>query len=80
MVDFGLKDAGMGIFLALCASSIFVLAAWFGYKKMSQDRQEIIARLAKSVMLEKAVEHTDTKFKTTVDAIQNSMVVRINSG
>lgn len=80
MVDFGLKDAGMGIFLALCTSSIFFLAAWFGYKKMTQDRHEIIARLAKSVALEKAVEYTDTKFKTTVDAIQNSMVVRNDGG
>jgi hypothetical protein len=47
MMDFGLQDLGMGLFLVMTNISIFGLCIWLGYVRFERDRKKFKLRRGK---------------------------------
>jgi hypothetical protein len=74
MVDFGLKEVGMGIFLVLANSFILALAFWLGLRRYRRDRRLQLENLNRANRIEKASNFDASKFGTTFNAISVSSV------
>mmetsp|Transcript_10257 Transcript_10257/g.13387 ORF Transcript_10257/g.13387 Transcript_10257/m.13387 type:complete len:593 (+) Transcript_10257:165-1943(+) len=74
MMDFGLKDLGMGLFLVMTNITIFGLCVWLGYVRYLRDRRKVKRRRGKADQIEEADEFTEEKFQTTFDFIARSSV------
>jgi hypothetical protein len=74
MMDFGLKDLGMGIFLLSTNILIFGLCMWLGYVRYHRDRKKFILRRGKADQIEQAGLFTQEKFKTTFEFITRASV------
>jgi hypothetical protein len=74
MVDFGLQDLGMGLFL--CATNVVVLACalWLGWVRYRKDKLRSARVFAKAKKVEWACTFTADKFRTTFEAINQSSV------
>jgi len=74
MIDFGLKDLGMGIFLAIAVSSILGMALKLGNDLLKEKRAKLAEKLRKASAMEWACEFSGNKFKTTCDSISQAAV------
>jgi hypothetical protein len=74
MIDFGLKDLGMGIFLVLVNVSIFLLSVYLGWMRFKRELRLRELMVAKANTIEQAGWFTDDKFKTTFEAISHNSV------
>jgi hypothetical protein len=74
MVDFGLKDTGMGIFLVLVNIAILGAALGFGYLRFHRKRLKEAQAQESSRRIEPADNFTATKFETTFNALVQSYV------
>ena len=74
MIDFGLKDLGMGIFLVLVNLSICFLSLWLGWERLQRYRDSEELLQAKANLIENAAGFTQDKFSTTFEAISQTSV------
>ena len=75
VVDFGLKDAGLGLFLVAVNLSVVGLALGLGAQRLRRERAAEAAQLARANRrLEDATGFSATKFATTFRAVSNSAV------
>ena len=74
MIDFGLGDLGMGIFLCIISFTIMSLVIQLGGKKLRADRKEKADQARKASHIEDATGFSEDKFKTTFDTILFSAV------
>jgi hypothetical protein len=74
MIDFGLKDLGMGIFLMATSASILGLALFLGASKLKKEREEKAKKHKKAIHVEWAVGFTASKFATTFESIHHGVV------
>jgi hypothetical protein len=78
MVDFGLQDTGMGIFLVVTNVAIFGLTAFLGWSRYRVDQAKAALKKSKAQRLEDGSSFTAEKFKTTFDAVvQTSVSARV---
>jgi hypothetical protein len=61
MIDFGLKDTGMGLFLMGMCGTIMVMTIGFGVVTIRADRKERTALVARAMALEYAAEVPTTR-------------------
>jgi len=74
MIDFGLKDLGMGIFLMVTSASILGLALFLGVTRLQEERDIKAKKHMKAIHVEWAVGFSANKFATTFDTIHHGVV------
>eukprot|EP00615_Pteridomonas_danica_P006003 CAMPEP_0114330758 /NCGR_PEP_ID=MMETSP0101-20121206/1966_1 /TAXON_ID=38822 ORGANISM="Pteridomonas danica, Strain PT" /NCGR_SAMPLE_ID=MMETSP0101 /ASSEMBLY_ACC=CAM_ASM_000211 /LENGTH=748 /DNA_ID=CAMNT_0001460879 /DNA_START=458 /DNA_END=2704 /DNA_ORIENTATION=+ len=74
MVDFGLSDLGMGIFLVLVNISVFGLLLHVSLQRLRAEQKRNALKHAHASGLEYAVGFSAEKFATTFDAVSHTVV------
>ena len=79
MMDFGLKDLGMGLFLCAVTLSVLGLAAALGVNRVRRHSREERIKQSKAAKVEDASTFTANKFRTTVQELLRKLLTSFHT-